>query len=184
MTVLDLPSDAPPPGPEAATGRFLLGRGRHLLDADDLAALEGAVAHVRNVGPRQPLQARGAPVTGSTMLVSGYVCRYMDDREGYRQIVAVHVPGDFVDLHGFTMQVLDHDIVSIGPVRIAAFEHPTLAELTETRPRLARALWFSTLLDAAMHREWIFRLGRLGAEGRVAHLFSELEVRLAMIGLG
>ena len=44
-------------------------------------------------------------------------------------------------------------------------------------------LWYSTLLDAAMHREWIFRLGRLGAEGRVAHFFAELEARMAMVGL-
>ena len=44
-------------------------------------------------------------------------------------------------------------------------------------------LWFSTLLDAAMHREWIFRLGRLGAEGRIAHLFCELNARLEMIGM-
>ena len=39
------------------------------------------------------------------------------------------------------------------------------------------------MLDAAMHREWIFRLGRLGAEGRVAHLFCELNERLEMVGL-
>ena len=44
-------------------------------------------------------------------------------------------------------------------------------------------LWFSTLLDAAMHREWIFRLGRLDSTGRLAHFFCELHERLAMVGL-
>jgi CRP-like cAMP-binding protein len=39
------------------------------------------------------------------------------------------------------------------------------------------------LLDAAIHRAWIFRLGRLEAEARAAHLFCELHARLEMVGL-
>jgi CRP-like cAMP-binding protein len=38
------------------------------------------------------------------------------------------------------------------------------------------------LLDAALHREWIFRLGRLDAVGRVAHLLTEIYFRLAAVG--
>ncbi|AKH44117.1 CRP-like cAMP-binding protein [Altererythrobacter atlanticus] len=49
-------------------------------------------------------------------------------------------------------------------------------------PHLARALWFSTLLDAALHREWIFMLGRLTAEGRIAHVIAELIARLRLLG--
>jgi len=165
------------------TDKFLLGRGRDLLSADDLQALEGTVSNVVEVASRTVLSRRGEPVYASTLLVDGFACRYMDDREGRRQLVALHVAGDFIDLHGFAMRVLDHDIVTIGPARLATVEHDRLARITETRPRLTRTLWFSTLLDAAMHREWIFRLGRLGAEGRVAHLFCEAEARLAMVGL-
>jgi CRP-like cAMP-binding protein len=122
-------------------------------------------------------------INRSTMLVRGYACRYMDDRDGRRQLVAVHVPGDFIDLHGFTMKVLDHDIATLGPATVATVGHGWLAEVVERRPHLTRMLWFSTLLDAAMHREWIFSLGRLDANGRVAHLFCEIEARLAMVGL-
>jgi CRP-like cAMP-binding protein len=39
-----------------------------------------------------------------------------------------------------------------------------------------------TLLDAAMHREWIFRMGRLNAIGRLAHFLAETEHRLSAIG--
>jgi len=165
------------------TKRFLLGRGRDLLEQDDVAALEGAVTSVHDVPPRAVLSRRGEPVHSSTLLIEGFACRYMDDREGRRQLVAIHVPGDFIDLHGFTMRVLDHDIVTLGTARVATVDHEALAAITENRPRLTRLLWFSTLLEAAMHREWIFRLGRLGADGRVAHLFCEVEARLAMVGL-
>ena len=107
----------------------------------------------------------------------------MDDSNGHRQLVAVHVPGDFVDLHAFPMKRLDHDVATLGPVKIGLYDHRTLLDVTERHPRLTRFLWFSTLLDAAMHREWIFRLGRLGAEGRLAHFFCELNCRLEMVGL-
>ncbi len=163
------------------TDLFLRGRGREKMSAVDVQALEDSVEDVRTLGPRQLLVERGRDVQNSTILLEGLMCRYMDDREGHRQIVAFHVPGDFVDLHGFTMKRLDHDIGTLTPVRYGVVPHARLTTVTESWPRLTRLLWFSTLLDAAMHREWIFRLGRLGAEGRVAHLFCELHTRMAMI---
>jgi CRP-like cAMP-binding protein len=167
---------------ERLTGRFLLGRRRERLSADDLAALDASVDGVRMLPARKVIVHAQATVTVSTMLLDGFMCRYMDDRAGYRQLVAIHVPGDFVDLHGYPMQQLDHDIATIDACRVANWSHQTLDRLTVDRPQLTRMLWFSTLLDAAMHREWIFRLGRLDAEGRVAHLMCELEVRLEMVG--
>ena len=163
--------------------KFLMGRGRHELSNEEKQVLEDGIESVRQVPARKQLVRAGDLIETSTLLIEGFVCRYMDDRAGHRQLVAVHVPGDFVDLHAFPMKRLDHDIATLGPVKIACFEHRTLQSITERYPHLTQKLWFSTLLDAAMHREWIFRLGRLGAEGRVAHLFCELNARLEMVGM-
>ncbi|RKE53428.1 MULTISPECIES: Crp/Fnr family transcriptional regulator [unclassified Sphingomonas] len=163
--------------------KFLMGRGRHELSNEEKQVLEDGIESVRQVPGRKQIVRAGDLIETSTLLIEGFVCRYMDDREGQRQLVAVHVPGDFVDLHAFPMKRLDHDIATLGPVKIACFEHRTLQSITERYPHLTQKLWFSTLLDAAMHREWIFRLGRLGAEGRIAHLFCELNARLEMIGM-
>jgi CRP-like cAMP-binding protein len=165
------------------TGRFLMGRQRGALSGEEKQAIEDTMSEVRSYPARQDVVCRNEQVDFSTYLIEGYMCRYMDDRRGYRQLVAVHVPGDFVDLHAFPMKRLDHDVATLGPVKIAIFPHEALATLCERLPRVARMLWFSTLLDAAMHREWIFRLGRLGAEGRLAHFFCELAVRLRFVGL-
>ncbi len=165
------------------SGKFLLGRGRDELSDDEKQVLEDSIASVRAEPARKQIVRAGERVEISTLLLEGFICRYMDDREGQRQLVAVHVPGDFVDLHAFPMKRLDHDVATLGPVKIATFEHRTLQTITERFPHLTRMLWFSTLLDAAMHREWIFRLGRLSAEGRIAHLFCELNARLEMVGL-
>ena len=165
------------------TGRFLRGRTRDALSEEEQQVLEAAVSNVRSVPARTTVMRRGELVNDSTLLVEGFMCRYLDDRDGYRQLVSLHVPGDFVDLHGFPMKHLDHDIATLSVCTIATVEHRTLGEILVKHPRLTRWLWFSTLLDAAIHREWIFRLGRLGAEGRVAHFFCELNARLEMVGL-
>ncbi|MET3436986.1 CRP-like cAMP-binding protein [Sphingomonas sp. 1185] len=171
-------ADRPP-----LTGLFLKKRGRDVMTADDVAALESTIDEVVDLPARRIVIRRDERVRHSSLLLEGVMCRYMDDRHGNRQIVAFHVPGDFVDLHGFAMRYLDHEVATLTRAKVALAGHDRLDEIVLHRPRLTRLLWFSTLLDAAMHREWVFRLGRLEADGRVAHLFCELHARLAMVDL-
>lgn len=165
------------------TGGFLLGRARAAMTAEDEQILEGAVAEIRDLPARQTIVRTGQEVRHSTYLVEGYMCRYMDDRDGFRQLVAIHVPGDFIDLHAYTLKRLDHDIATLGPAKVALVPHEAITTIVEEHPNLTRLLWLATLLDAAMHRQWIFRLGRLDSAGRMAHLFCEMEARLAMVDL-
>jgi CRP-like cAMP-binding protein len=168
---------------ERVTDKFLRGRGRQRLREEELDFLDRTVERIRDLPARHTLVRTGDRVRSSTMLLDGFMCRYMDDHSGYRQLVAIHVPGDFVDLHAFPMERLDHDIATLSPVRIANWAHETLEEALDHQPHLTRMLWFSTLLDASLHREWIFRMGRLDAEGRIAHFMCELHARLDMVGL-
>jgi CRP-like cAMP-binding protein len=165
------------------TSRFLKGRHRGDLSSVDKDALENAIGSVVSFGPREEMVQHGVEIHHSMLLVEGYVCRYMDGLDGDRQLVALHVPGDFVDLHAFPLRRLDHDIASLTTAKVAVFPHSALSDLIVEHQNLGRMLWFSTLLDAAMHREWIFRLGRLGAIGRVAHFFAEIGRRLQMVDL-
>jgi len=168
---------------DVLTENFLRGRRRQEMSAEENAALEAAMGEVRPVAARQTLIRRGERVYQSTLLLSGVMCRYMDDRQGERQLVAVHFAGDFVDLHGFPLRHLDHDLAALSACRVVSVPHDRLTQLTEAHPHLGRLMWFSTLIDAAMHREWIFRLGRLAADGRIAHLLCESHARLAAVGL-
>jgi CRP-like cAMP-binding protein len=165
------------------TALFLKERGRDTMTPEDIETLESSIDEVRAIPARTIVVRREERVRSSSLLLEGVMCRYMDDRQGNRQIVAFHVPGDFVDLHGFAMRHLDHDVAALTPVRVAMAGHDRLERIVAGYPRLTRLLWFSTLLDAAMHREWVFRLGRLEADGRVAHLFCELHARLAMVDM-
>lgn len=163
--------------------KFLRGRRRDQLTADDLATLEEAAGGIQTLAARKMLVHKGDQVGLSTYLIDGFMCRYLDDRRGERQLIAIHIPGDFVDLHGYPLGRLDHDVAAITTCQIAQVSHSRLDEIVAQRPRLTKLLWFSTLLDAAMHREWIFRLGRLDAVKRLGHFFCETEARLRRIGL-
>ncbi|URW76545.1 Crp/Fnr family transcriptional regulator [Sphingomonas donggukensis] len=165
------------------TDLFLCGRRRGELSDVEKRALEGAATEVRAIPARTRIVERGERLRASTLLLEGWMCRYVDSRDGQRQIVALQVPGDFVDLHGFPLERLDHDVGTLSACRVATVPHDRLFRIVVEFPHLARLLWFSTLLDAAMHREWIFRIGRLSALGRVAHLLCELHERLRVVGL-
>ncbi|HVI97955.1 MAG TPA: Crp/Fnr family transcriptional regulator [Sphingomonas sp.] len=165
------------------TDNFLRSRRRRDLSDAEKAVLESAIERVETLPARRTTHERGDEVRYSTLLVSGYMCRYMDARDGYRQLVCYHIPGDFLDLHGYTLQRLDHDLATITEARVAYVPHAKITEITETIPHLGRMLWFSTLLDAALHREWIFRIGRLDAQGRIAHFLCETHARMDAVGL-
>ena len=155
---------------------------------DDISAEEEQALR-ECAGPAQTLPAghtfitAGREVNVSTLLVDGFLCRYKDLSDGQRQITEVHVAGDFADLHSFTLKRLDHNVMTLTPCRIVNFPHEKLTRITEKYPHLTRVLWFSTNLDAAIHREWEVSLGRRTALERTAHLFCELQVRLALTGI-
>lgn len=165
------------------TERFLKGRRGAHLDAAERRRLEGAFHQVRTLEPRTTIVRAGVPLDHSTLLIEGFMSRYIDDRNGLRQLVAIHVPGDFVDLHAFPLKILDHDVATLTAATVATVPHEELDAIMRDFPLLTRKLWYSTLIDAAIHRAWLFRLGRLDAIGRVAHFLCETNARLAAAGL-
>jgi CRP-like cAMP-binding protein len=125
----------------------------------------------------------GERLERSTLLLDGFVVRYKDLLDGRRQTLELSVPGDFVDLHSFTLKRIDHDIACLTPCRLAYAPHARIAELTARFPHLTRVLWLSTSIDAAIHRERIVSLGARTAVERLAHLCCETYLRLRGVGL-
>ncbi len=158
-------------------------RARGDVSAREEQAIRGAVSEVRQ-HPADAIVVRSfVDQDHSTLLLDGIMCRYKDLKNGRRQITQLHVAGDFVDLHSFTLKYLDHDVMALTPVRVAIVPHDNLTQITEALPRLARLYWFLTNVDAAIHREWELSLGRRTAKARLAMLLSELQVRLEVVGL-
>lgn len=165
------------------TDRFLRFKRGMGLDANERLLLETSIDEVRTVDARRIVIRSRTRLQESTLLVEGFMSRYIDDRNGMRQLVAIHVPGDFVDLHAYPLQTLDHDVATMTSATIAIVRHEALDAIIHEQPQMSRKLWFSTLIDAAIHRAWLFRLGRLDAVGRIAHFLCETNARLFSAGL-
>jgi CRP-like cAMP-binding protein len=158
-------------------------RARDAVSDLEERVLRDAVARTEAVASDKVVVRAGQELNVSILLLEGLMCRYKDLRNGQRQIMEMHVPGDFVDLHSFLLKRLDHCVMSLVPSRIAIVPHDNLAAITQDHPHLARLLWLTTLIDAAIHREWLLSLGRRSSIARIAHFFCEMHARLDIVGL-
>lgn len=158
-------------------------RARDEISAEEEQAIRSAVSEYRDLPSDATVIRRGVELDQCTLLLDGLMCRYKDLRNGQRQVTELHVGGDFVDLHSFTLKHLDHNIMTLTPCRVALVPHARMKAITEQHPHLTRVYWFATNLDAAIHREWELSLGRRSAISRMANLFCELHVRLGLVGL-
>ncbi len=165
------------------TGRFLLGRLRHAMSAAEKDLVESLIERTERIRDGTTLLKRGELTNQSTLLIEGYLVRTITAMDE-RYIVGMHVPGDFADLHAFALKRLDHNVVAVGEALVGYVSHARLEQVVADNPHLARLMWFSTLLDAAIHREWILKLEQLPAPRRAAHVFAELWYRLDLVGLG
>lgn len=118
----------------------------------------------------------------SSLLLDGFAARYKIFSNGRRQITAIHVPCDFVDLHSFILKTMDHGVLALTPCRVAVVPHGALERITDEHPHLTRLLWLNTLIDGAIHREWLTAMGRLSATAHMSHFICELFLRLKVVG--
>jgi len=158
-------------------------RARDDISAEEERVIRGLVSHTVTVPADRTFVRAGEELKESTLLLDGWMARAKDLPTGERQIAEIHVAGDFMDLHGFTLKRLDHDVVSISQSTLAIVPHERVKDLTERYPHLVRMYWFMTNIDAAIQRESTVSLGRRDALSRMAHLFCELLVRLETVGL-
>jgi len=158
-------------------------RARDDISAEEEKEIRSLVSHTIQVPPDRTFIRHGQEVKESTLLLDGWMARAKDLPSGQRQLAELQLPGDFTDLHGFTLKRLDHDIVSITQCTIGVVPHERLTAMTERFPHLTRVYWLMTNVDAAIQREWILSLGRRSAIARMANLFCELLTRLGIVGL-
>jgi CRP-like cAMP-binding protein len=158
-------------------------RARHDLSREEESALRKMEWMERRFERNQVMVHSGEELQHSMLLMSGFALRCKFAADGARQIIEINLAGDFIDLHGFILQRLEHEIIAASRCEIATVPHPELKRITEEFPRLTRVLWFQTLVDAAIHREWMLVLGKKRSRSRVAQLFCEMQARMHIVGL-
>src|SRR3982750_1370979 len=85
-------------------------RARHDLSSVEEAALRSMRWAERTYERNQVMVRSGDVLDHSILLLSGFVLRSKITRDGARQILETNVAGDFVDLHGFILKRLEHEV--------------------------------------------------------------------------
>ncbi|WBU53447.1 Crp/Fnr family transcriptional regulator [Paracoccus sp. SCSIO 75233] len=133
--------------------------------------------------PGQVIVAQDTQTEHSCLMLSGMSGRiHKLPRGNDRVITALHVPGDFIDLHGFVLAGLEHTVVAMGATEVEFVSHDQLRDITDDWPHLTRLLWMSTTVDAAIHRQWLVAAASLRSSAHLAHLLCELYTRLHAVG--
>lgn len=152
------------------------------LSDDERRQIAALPSTLRQVSDGEILLRQGEDASRCVFVVSGflYQARIVGDRS---QILAFHVPGNMPCLHTLLVSPMDADLVGLGPSIVGYVAHSPLKQLLDGSIHLTRAFWRETLIDAAISRQWIARLGAQAALPKVAHLICELAARLALVGL-
>lgn len=153
------------------------------LSSEDRAAVRGLPLVHKTLDPAAYIIREGEPPVMCALLLSGFAYRHKVTGEGQRQIMSVHMPGEFLDLQNSFLEVADHNVQTLTRCEIAAVPVAALRQLAEDHPRVGRAMWIETLIDAAIFREWIVNVGRRDSLSRISHLLCELALRLEAAGL-
>jgi CRP-like cAMP-binding protein len=130
------------------------------------------------------LAREGEPATVCSLLVSGFAFRQKLVSDGARQIISIHIPGEFLDLQNCMLDIADHNVQALTRSHVALVPKAALTELMASRPAVSRAIWLDSLIDSSVFREWVVNLGRRDARARIAHLLCELAARLKGSGNG
>ncbi|RJK99635.1 Crp/Fnr family transcriptional regulator [Paracoccus aestuarii] len=162
--------------------RFL--QRRDTLAEQDLARLRRLRTEQVAFAPGEVIVPADRVARRSCMMLRGMSARshQLVGRPEERVITALNVPGDFVDLHGFVLAGLEHSVIAVGHAEVEFIDHDELIEITENFPHLTRLLWMATLIDAAVHRQWLVAAASLRSSAHLAHLLCEIYTRLNAVG--
>src|SRR5947209_5447872 len=84
---------------------------------------------IKEIGPDKDILREGDRPSQCCIVLEGFQCRYKMLRDGERQIMSFHMPGDIPDLQTLFLQVMDHSLGTITPNKVAFITHDALREL-------------------------------------------------------
>jgi CRP-like cAMP-binding protein len=155
-----------------------------VLDEQDVEALISLPNVVRNLAVHEHIVREGDRPQYACLLLSGYAYRYKIAGSGGRQIFSIHMRGDLVDLQNSLLKTADHNVQALTKVEAAFIPVEAMKSIAFDRPPVGHALWYETLVDASIFREWTLNVGRRDARTRTAHMLCEFALRLDLEDLG
>jgi CRP-like cAMP-binding protein len=149
-----------------------------MLSTADQEAIAALPHKIKQLPPGGSILREGDQAVICPVLLSGFAYRQKVASDGGRQIVALKLPGDALDLQSLYLQKADHDVRMLTAAELALVPLAAIEQLTTTRPAVARAVLIDILIESSISREWLLNIGRRNALARLAHLLCELHDRV------
>lgn len=150
----------------------------HSLTQDDIQEVTALPFALREIDSSDYLVREGQHPQRCAFILEGYAYRQKLTRNGERQIIAIHLPGDFLDLQNLFLTESDHNVQALTPGIVAEVPLAMMQDLVFRCPAVGKAFWVATLIEASIGREWLLNVGRRSSPERMAHLLCEIAVRL------
>lgn len=118
------------------------------------------------------------------ILCAGWACSYRLMRNGTRQVISFHVPGDLIGIRRLLLLNADDNLCAVTRIEVGEINVEDLLEAFHGNGGLVRSVLWATLRDEAILVQHLVDVGRRRPIDRVAHFFLELGARLSRVGLG
>lgn len=155
---------------------------RSNLGADEQQAILALPVQPAQIQTNRDFVRLGERVNHASFVVAGLVGRFGQNRNGNRQITAVHIPTDMVDLHSVVAPDACSALQALAVSTILRVPHDALRETAHRYPAIAEAFWRECVVDSAVLAEWVVNVGRRDAKSRIAHLLCEVACRMEAAG--
>jgi CRP-like cAMP-binding protein len=155
---------------------------RSNLGAAERQAILSLPANPAQIQTNRDFVRLGERVHHACFVVAGLVGRFGQNRDGNRQITAVHLPSDMVDLHSVVAPDACSALQALAVTTILRVPHDALRAAAHRYPTIAEAFWRECVVDAAVLAEWVVNVGRRDAKSRIAHLLCEVACRMEGLG--
>src|SRR5829696_3995402 len=120
------------------------------LERADREALLSLPHQVRSIPAGAHIIRDGDPARYCSLLLSGFAYRYKLTGQGGRQIISLHMAGEYLDLQNSLLGVADHSVQTLTDAEVAMIPPSAIEALTASHPAVARVLWMDTLVDASI----------------------------------
>ncbi|WP_157134820.1 Crp/Fnr family transcriptional regulator [Sphingomonas sp. PAMC 26605] len=161
---------------------------KNLVNENDLSATEQEALltisyRISDVESGAYLLRQGNKTDMCFIILMGLTFSNRINGDGSRQIIAINMRDDIVNVQSGLIEFADHNIQALSQAKIAYLSHTDIFKVVEEHPAIGRALWRNTAIELSIMQEWAVNIGRKSAKERICHFICELCLRQKKVEL-
>lgn len=148
------------------------------LDQSSLDSLARFEREERDFAKNEEVYREGDSNMHLYVVRHGWLYSYADLKDGRRQIVEIHHPGDIVGFPDIAFSERTTVLKAAEDARLCPFPKKDLDQVFKTSPQLAALLFALSLRNQVIMIDFLRAIGRMSARERIAYLLLDLQARL------